>query len=137
MKNLLFACLLAMTPLIGVTHLIAAEAKHEHAHEEKQALGDVTLGGAVLSVTLHGHVEPGKEVEVTFVTKGAMPKGIIRGWIGSENGKGSAKGKAHSEDDGMCVHCEVPKQLSGEEKIWLELDADGTKSAVSLALPKK
>jgi hypothetical protein len=138
MKYLVLASLLAFSPVLAVAQLSAAEHKHEHAHgDEKHALGEVTLGGVVLVVTLHGDAVPGKESEVTFVAKGAAPKGVIRGWIGSENGKGSVKGKAHSEDDGMCIHCEVPKPLPADAKVWLELDADGTKTAVSLALPKE
>ena len=112
------------------------EAEKEHEHGEAHKLGEITLNGTVFTVSLAGHVKVGEEVEIILATKGALPKTPVRGWIGIESGKGSAKGKAHDEDGGLCIHAEVPNPLPAEAKVWVETDGDGGKAKASLGLPK-
>jgi hypothetical protein len=118
--------------------LPAAEEKGEHKHAEgaDHKLGDITLNGTVFTVELEGALEAGKEVEIKITTKGTFPAGVLRGWIGVESGKGSAKGKAHKEDDGMCIHTEAPNPITADTLIWIELDVDGNKSKAGLKIPK-
>lgn len=110
------------------------DGEHDHAHEK--ALGEVTLNGAAFTVALVGKVTPGAEVEIVLKPKGAAPKGALRGWIGIESGKGSAKGKAHDHDGELCIHAEVPETIPAESKVWVELDGEGGKAKAALGLPK-
>jgi hypothetical protein len=112
------------------------EGEHVHDHAEPKTLGEITLGGTVFTVALKNALKAGEEVEIKLTPKGALPKGTVRGWIGAETGKGSTKSKAHDEDGGLCIHAEAPKPISDDAKIWIEIDVDGTKSKVSVALPK-
>jgi hypothetical protein len=136
------AIALSVAPLVA-TSLVYAEEKHgehdhdhDHDHGDAVKLGEATLGGTVFTVELIGKLEAGKEVEIKLMTKGTAPTGKIRGWIGIESGKGSAKGNSHKEDDGLCIHAETPDPIPADAKVWLELEADGTKSKTSVALPK-
>ena len=110
------------------------EQKHEHADEKP--LGEITLNGAAFTVALAGHVKPGEEVEIILKPKGAAPKGALRGWIGIESAKGSAKGKAHEHDGELCIHAEVPAEIPADAKVWVELDGEGGKVKAGLGLPK-
>lgn len=116
------------------------EHKHKdgekHDHEDEKPIGEITLNGAAFTVFLDGEVKAGKEVEVKLMPKGALPKGTVRAWIGIESAKGSAKGKAHDEDGGLCVHAEVPDPIPAGAQVWVELDADGGKAKAGLGLPK-
>jgi hypothetical protein len=109
--------------------------KHDHGEEHK--LGEITLNGTAFTVSLIGHVKAGEEVEVKLMTTGALPKGTVRAWIGAESGKGSAKGKAHDEDGGLCVHAEVPNPVPADAKVWVELDGGDGKAKAGLGLPKE
>jgi hypothetical protein len=137
-----FAVALVALPSVSAPGLYAEEKKEEKKEEAKgehaagAKLGEVTLGGTVFAVELEGKVEAGKEVEIKLTPKGALPSGKIRGWIGIESGKGSMKGHSHKEDDGLCVHAEAPEAIAADAKVWLEIEVDGAKSKVGLALPK-
>ncbi|MBA3700723.1 MAG: hypothetical protein H0W78_17890 [Planctomycetes bacterium] len=132
------ALVLVAAPALAQPTLHAEDKKedHKHAHGHEHALGEITLNGAAFTVALDGHVKPGEEVEIILKSKGALPKGVMRGWVGIESGKGSVKGKAHDEDGGLCMHAEVPNPLPADAKVWVELDGDGGKAKASLALPK-
>lgn len=139
-STLCLAVALVAVPALAVPQLLAEDKKkeeHKHDHGEEHKLGQITLNEAAFTVILAGHVHAGEEVEVKLMPKGALPKGTIRAWIGSENGKGSVKGKAHDEDGGLCVHAEVPKPIPADAKVWVELEVDGFKSTAGLGLPKE
>jgi hypothetical protein len=112
------------------------EGEHAHQHAEAKPIGEVTLGGTVFTVELENKLEAGKEVEIKLTPKGELPKGKVRGWIGIESGKGSMKGHSHAEDGGLCIHAEAPETIAADAKIWLEIEVDGAKTKVSVALPK-
>jgi hypothetical protein len=112
------------------------EGEHKHEAGEKLKLGEATLNGTIFTVELNGHLHAGEECDIKLTTKGELPAGVLRGWIGDESGKGSVKGKAHKEGDGLCVHAEAPNPIPAEAKIWIELEVDGKKSKASFALPK-
>jgi hypothetical protein len=138
LKHLILALAFIVTPIYFSTAVMAEEkpGEHKHAAGAGHKLGEITLGGTTFTVELEGHVHAGEECEVKLTPKGAIPAGVLRGWIGDESGKGSVKGKAHKEDGALCVHAEAPKPIPADAKIWLELDVDGNKSKASLALPK-
>jgi hypothetical protein len=139
LKHLILALAFIATPAYLSTAVQAEEKPAEHKHEAGKGhkLGEVTLNGTTFTVELEGHLKAGEECEVKLTPKGAIPAGVLRGWIGDESGKGSVKGKAHNEDGALCVHAEAPKPIPADAKIWLELDVDGNKSKASLALPKE
>ncbi len=139
-STLCLAFALVAAPALAMPTLQAEEKKqeeHKHEHGEEHKLGEITLNESVFTVILVGHAHAGEEVEVKLMPKGALPKGTLRAWIGSENGKGSAKGKAHAEDGGLCVHAEVPKPIPAEAKVWVELEDEGNKSKAGVGLPKE
>jgi hypothetical protein len=138
-STLCLAVALVAVPALAVPTLHAEDKKkeeHKHDHANEKALGDVTLNGAAFTVVLAGHVKAGEEIEIIVKPKGAAPKGTLRGWIGIESGKGSAKGKAHDHDGELCIHAEVPETIPADAKLWVELDGEGGKAKASLPLPK-
>lgn len=136
--SLSLAVAFVVAPALICSTLQAEEKKEEPKaeHAAGKPLGEVTLNGAVFTVELEGKLEAGKEVEIKLTPKGELPKGKVRGWIGIESGKGSMKGHSHAEDGGLCVHAEAPEVIAADAKIWLEIEVDGAKSKVGLALPK-
>lgn len=141
---LTLALALIAAPAFVQPTLFAEDKKEEHKHKEgekhehgeQHKLGEITLNGTAFTVALAGHVKAGEEVEIILTTKGALPKTPVRGWIGIESAKGSAKGKAHDEDGGLCIHAEVPNPIPADAKVWVEIDGDGGKAKAALALPK-
>jgi hypothetical protein len=136
---LTLALALAISPaLLAGPALFAEEKKDEKAAEKPpKPLGEVTLNGITFTAALEGEFTLGKEIEIKLVPKGAaLPKGTIRGWVGIESAKGSTKGHAHKEDDGVCVHAEVPDPLPADSKIWIQLDTDDGKVKAALGIPK-
>jgi hypothetical protein len=137
--SLSLAVALVAAPLVSAPALYAEDKKkeeHKHDHANEKALGEVTLNSAAFTVLLAGHVKAGEEVEIILKPKGAAPKGTLRGWIGIESAKGSAKGKAHDHDGELCIHAEVPETIPADAKLWVELDGEGGKVKASLPLPK-
>jgi len=139
------ALALVAAPAFVAPTLQAEEKKEDHKHKdgekekehaEPKPIGEITLNGTVFTVALESALKAGEEVEIKLTPKGALPKGTVRGWIGSESGKGSAKSKAHDEDGGLCVHAEAPKPIPEDAKIWIEIDVDGSKTKAGIALPK-
>jgi hypothetical protein len=133
------AVALVAAPVFSAPALHAEDKKkeeHKHEHADEKQLGEITLNGVTFTVALAGHVKAGEEVEIILKPKGAAPKGTVRGWIGIESAKGSAKGKAHDHDGELCIHAEVPETIPAEAKVWVELDADGGKAKAGLGLPR-
>lgn len=129
---------LVAAPAFFAATLAAEEKKEEPKaeHAKGKPLGEVTLNGAVFTVELEGKLEAGKEIEIKLTPKGELPKGKVRGWVGIESGKGSMKGHSHAEDGSLCIHAEAPETIAADAKIWIEIEVDGAKSKVGLALPK-
>ncbi len=133
------ALALAVSPaLLAGPALFAEDKKDEKPAETPKPIGEITLNGTTFTVALEGELKAGKEVEIKLTPKAgaALPAGTIRGWIGVESGKGSTKGKAHKEDDGVCVHCDAPDPIAADAKIWIELETDAGKAKAGLGIPK-
>jgi hypothetical protein len=80
-------------------------------------------------------VVAGKEAVAEFHITGEPKPAAVRAWIGSENGKGSAKAKVEVEGDGWHAHLEVPAELAADAKLWISLEgADGVAVKGSFAL---
>ena len=108
----------------------ADEDKHGHAGE-KHALGQATVGSYVVNTTQIGDADPGAEAVFEIVVSGGDTSDLaVRLWIGTEDGKGSMKQKAGSEEAGHYhCHVDVPDSLSQGSKLWVEIErsADGSK----------
>lgn len=120
---------------------------HDHAkghdHDHDHGAGAIDLGSSTIgafSVTASrdkGAIEAGKEAAIDVVVKpsaGATAKvSSVRFWIGTEDGKGSVKAKAEIEDPKdptrWHTHAEVPKPLPAGSMLWIEIEAEGGKSA--------
>ena len=100
--------------------------KHEHDEEhkgEKKVLGKQTIAGYEVQVTQVGEVEPGKEaVFIVKLTGGSGKPKAVRGWVGTETGKGAIKSKAEDEKTEYHLHHEVAQPLPPKNKLWLELE---------------
>lgn len=112
----------------GDTHSATGDsgnAEHHDDHGDTMPLGAIKLGGITVQVGQEkGPVEPGKDVgiDVTF-EKGKPLPATVRGWLGTEDAKGSTKAKLSVDrDTTMHAHLEVPKPIPSGAKIWVEID---------------
>jgi len=118
--------------LAGPGHDRAPEGK-DHKDAKPQALGTVKIGAYEIEVFQTGKVEPGHEALFQFRLKGDPEPVAIRGWIGLESGKGSAKSKAHKHGQDRDLHCDVPSPLPEGAKLWIEIDTGKDKPKGSVA----
>ncbi len=97
--------------------------KDGHGHGPKTELGSQSAGGMTIVAAREGGVTPGGEATFDIsVTGGAGKPAAVRVWVGTQDGKGSIKGKAEAEGDGWHAHAEVPKPLPGGSKLWVEVE---------------
>lgn len=110
--------------------------KDGHGHGPKTELGSQSAGGMTINAALEGAVTPGAEATFDIgVTGGAGKPAAVRVWVGTQDGKGSIKGKAEAEGDGWHAHTEVPKPLPAGSKLWVEVEtARGEKHTVGFEL---
>lgn len=110
--------------------------KDGHGHGPKTELGSQSAGGMTIVAAREGDVTAGKEATFDItVTGGAGKPAAVRAWVGTQDGKGSIKGKAEAEGDGWHVHAEVPKPLPAGSKLWVEVEtARGEKHVVGFEL---
>lgn len=122
----------------------AADHNHDHGHGHDHGpatpVGSLTFGSQQIAVAAPGAAVAGKEWHVALVVTPAQPAPTaIRAWVGSENGRGSAKAKANPEKDHPGHYeaaIEVPSPLPADARLWISLDlADGAATKASLALP--
>ncbi|MCC6951376.1 MAG: hypothetical protein IT433_08010 [Phycisphaerales bacterium] len=105
--------------------------KDGHGHGPKTELGTQSAGGMTIAAEREGSVTPGSEASFGISVSGGSGKpAAVRVWIGSQDGKGSIKGKAEAEGDGWHAHAEVPKPLPAGSKLWVEVEADGGQKTV-------
>lgn len=109
--------------------------KDGHGHGPKTELGSQSAGGMTITAAREGEVAAGAEATFDIgVTGGAKPA-AVRVWVGTQDGKGSIKGKAEAEGDGWHAHAEVPKPLPAGSKLWVEVEtAKGEKHVVGFDL---
>lgn len=115
--------------------------KKEHAHaSEKHSLGEAKIEASVLSATQIGDLEAGAEGVFEVVVSGIKTSDlVVRLWIGTEDGKGSMRHKAGSMEAGHYhAHVQMPKPLSKDSKLWVELErsTDGSKIGKCSFTPK-
>ncbi len=110
--------------------------KDGHGHGPKTELGSQSAGGMTIVAAREGGVTPGGEATFDIsVSGGAGKPAAVRVWIGTQDGKGSIKGKAEAEDDSWHAHAEVPKPLSAGSQLWVEVEtAKGEKHVVGFDL---
>jgi hypothetical protein len=110
--------------------------KDGHGHGPKTELGSQSAGGMTIVAAREGDVTPGGDATFDIgVTGGAGKPAAVRGWVGTQDGKGSIKGKAEAEGDGWHAHAEVPKPLPAGSKLWVEVEtAKGEKHTVGFEL---
>ncbi|MBX3384626.1 MAG: hypothetical protein KF864_14070 [Phycisphaeraceae bacterium] len=107
-----------------------------HGHGPRTELGSQSAGGMTIVAAREGGVTPGGEATFDIaVTGGAGRPAAVRVWVGTQDGKGSIKGKAEAEGDGWHAHAEVPKPLPAGSKLWVEVEtAKGEKHVVGFDL---
>jgi len=110
--------------------------KDGHGHGPKTELGNQSAGGMTIAAAREGDVTPGGEATFDInVTGGAGKPAAVRVWVGTQDGKGSIKGKAEAEGGGWHAHAEVPKPLPAGSKLWVEVEtAKGEKHVVGFDL---
>ncbi len=122
-------------PHAGHAHAAPA-ATGGHAHGDAKDLGTTTIASLKVNVSQMGDVAAGGHgvFEITPAAGQTDPK-ALRVWLGAENGAGSVKAKAAKAGDAYDVHVEVPKVLTTESRLWVEVEpATGKKEKVGFAL---
>lgn len=93
--------------------------------------GDVTI-----TARLSGKIEPGARVNYSLTVD--RPVAALRLWVGTEDGAGSMKTKAHpghGGSAGLHAHVEVPDPLPKGARLWVEVENErGERSLTSLPL---
>ncbi|GMV26736.1 MAG: hypothetical protein AMXMBFR58_27670 [Phycisphaerae bacterium] len=96
-------------------------------------LGTSTIGSFDVKATRdEGQIVAGKDapIDVTVTpAAGATVKAIgVRFWIGTEDGKGSAKAKADienpAEPNRWHTHAEIPNPMPAGSRLWVEIEDD-------------
>ena len=136
---------LAAVVALGTPGLAPAQQKDEHGHAaeghghgEKSDLGTTTVAGVKLSVAQMGEVKEGGSAvfEVLLDKSQAKPKNL-RLWVGNTSAEGSVKARAQSTTEEYDVHVEVPKKLTAESQLWVELEpATGKREKTSFDLKR-
>ena len=127
------------TPDPHAGHAHAAPSAGEtggHAHGDAKDLGTTAIAGLKMTVSQMGDVKAGGHAvfEVTPAAGQADAK-AVRVWVGLESGAGSVKAKAAKAGDAYDAHVEVPKAVTPETRLWVEVEpATGKKEKVGFAL---
>lgn len=121
---------------------------HAHADDHAHAGGHDHHGGAVIDLgsaqigqfTVKAtrdddKIVAGKEaaIDATITASGSTKAVAVRFWIGTEDGKGSAKAKADIEDpkepNRWHTHAEVPNPIPAGSMLWVEIENDKGETA--------
>ncbi|PKO20032.1 hypothetical protein CVU37_00745 [candidate division BRC1 bacterium HGW-BRC1-1] len=124
-----------LDPHAGHNHAAPA-ATGGHAHGDAKDLGTTTIASLKVNVSQMGDVAAGGHgvFEITPAAGQTDPK-AVRVWVGAENGVGSVKAKAAKAGDAYDAHVEVPKALTPESSLWVEVEpATGKKEKVGFTL---
>lgn len=134
------AGLLALgTPLPGAD----AQTGHHHAghdHGPHTALGAATIGGLTLAASAAGAPLAGRAWPIGLhLADGQPAPKAIRLWVGTENGRGSAKSLAIADagrPGGYHAHVAVPRTLPAGSQLWIAVDTADGQTAAALPLPQ-
>lgn len=121
----------------GHDHAKEAPAAGRDAHAAKgTSLGTASVAGVGVAVSHEAPFEAGKTVTLHLgITPASPAPKSIRLWIGTEDGKGSAKAKADIHGDHGHADVEVPDPLPEGAALWVQVDpaqGDGAKSSLPL-----
>lgn len=129
-----------MTALLGLgAPLSAADDHAEHAHGNAEAVGTLAIGVHSVAVSAAGGFAAGTNSHIELRLTPQQPRPTaIRLWVGTENGRGSAKAKATAASDGTYdAHVEVPLPLPADSRIWIAFEPEAGKAVTgSLPLPQ-
>ena len=129
----------AKDPHAGHAHAApSAGESGGHAHGDAKDLGTTTIANLKVTVSQMGDVKAGGHAvfEVTPAAGQAEAK-AVRVWVGSESGAGSVKAKAAKAGDAYDAHVEVPKALTADTRVWVEVEpATGKKEKAGFSLKK-
>ena len=108
----------------------------DHGHGPRTELGTQAAAGLTVAAAREGDVTPGGEASFDItVTGGEGKPAAVRVWVGTQDGKGSVKGKAEVAGDGWHAHAEGPKPLPAGSKLWVEIESvKGEKHVVGFDL---
>ena len=135
------------SPPATATQARATKGHDDHAgndhgkpedHPNRVELGVQKVGPLELKATQDGPIKPGGEGAFDLVITGGKPK-AVRFWVGTEDAKGSVKGKAEEETpDNWHTHVEVPDPLPPGSKFWAEVEPPtGPKFTISFDLKQQ
>ena len=107
-------------------------------HPNRIDLGSKKVAGLDLKAMQDEPVKAGGEGAFDLIITGGKPK-AVRFWVGTEDGKGSVKGRAEEETpDNWHTHVEVPDPLPAGSKFYAEVEpATGEKFTVSFDLKQQ
>jgi hypothetical protein len=107
-------------------------------HPNRIELGVKKVGALELRAAQDEPIKPGGEGAFDLVITGGKPK-AVRFWVGTEDAKGSVKGKAEEETpDNWHTHVEVPDPLPAGSKFHAEVEpATCAKFTVSFDLKQQ
>ena len=129
-------------------HSHDGENSHDHGdedkkggndHGEKKDLGKVNLGAFELAVTQFGEVKKGGDFAFEISFSGKAPS-AVRGWLGTEDAKGTRKMKGELEGEGehkhFHMHLEYPENGKADT-LWIEVqDEKNKRERTSISLKK-
>ena len=106
--------------------------KDGHKHKGKEHdLGKKKIGSLEAKVAQLGELKGGGEGVFELVFEGDKSSvAAIRIWVGKKDGEGSVKKKIDnpSKDGDHDVHVELPKKLTKESKLWVEIEKKDKKT---------
>jgi hypothetical protein len=109
--------------------------EHGTEHGTEHGLGELTIAGSVLDVSVGGEPGPNVRLHIDIELESGPTPAAIRVWVGNESATGSVKGKAMGSNGDYHADATCPAELSEDAALWIEVEsADGTKTAASLAL---
>jgi hypothetical protein len=104
-----------------------------HSHGETRSLGEVTVGGVTLQVTIGTPIHPGGDVSLEIEQTAGEAPAAIRIWMGERDGTDSIKGKADGSDGHYHAHIEAPGAITSTTRLWIEVEnANGDRDSVGI-----
>lgn len=109
------------------------------AAETGRSIGTEQIGGYSVTVTQQSEFKPGGKTKF-FVkpTGGTNEPTAVRAWYGVQSGEGSLKVKAgfDAADNDYDAVVEIPETPAADAKLWVEIEAGGTKNVAGFTVPK-
>lgn len=119
----------------GGSHAGHSHDGDDHAGHDERPLGSITLGDAVLNVSISGNIQPNATLHIEIQHIEGPTPAAIRVWVGDESATGSIKDRATGNSGRYHGHAQIPSTLTAESALWIEVETpDGERSASSLPL---